>query len=267
VAQLIDAETDAHVWAETFDRDLTDVFAVQTEVSERIAAGLRTRLAPNERRRIAKAPTTDPEAYNLYLLARHHANLATADGFTRAADFYQRAVERDPLFARAWAAQAFAHFFHLAGYYGVRPRDAAPKVVQLATRALEIDPDIAEAHMMLGYVAELIDLDCETDRARKERALNLSPNLADAHLGYGNCLVIAGRYDEAIEEARIALELDPASEYVHVHANWLRYQTRRFDLALPAVEAAEAPAVESAASAATPAAMGDEAEVPVKYWL
>ena len=240
VAQLIDAQTDEHLWSCTFDREMTDVFAVQNEVAERIADALRTKLAPEERARIARKPTEDQEAYDLFLLARHHLNLSTADGFTRAMDFYQRAVARDPRFARAWGALARAHHFHLAGYYGVRPRDVAPKVIDYASRALELDPGVAEAHMMLGYVDEFIHHDLDAQRRKKERAVALSPNFADAHLAYGNYLVAAGRYEDAVEEARVALELDPASELVHLHANWLRYLTRHFDEALAGLEAAEA---------------------------
>lgn len=240
IAKLIEASSDAHLWAQTFDRELSDVFAVQSEVAERIAAALRTRLEPSERTRLARQPTTDQEAYNLFLLARHHMNNATADGFGRAIQFHERAVERDPRFARGWAALARAHHFHLAGYFGVRPRDAASKVVQFASRALELDTDVAEAHMMLGYVDEWIFLDHDSAGSRLERALALSPNLADTHLAYGNHLVILGRYAEAMDAVHAALELDPASEYVHLHANWLRYLTRHFDAALAGLEAAEA---------------------------
>jgi serine/threonine-protein kinase len=240
VAQLIDASNDEHLWAETFDRDMTDVFAIQSEVSERIATALKARLAPDERKRISRRPTVDDEAYNLFLLARHHSNLATADGFERAMDLYRQATERDPQFARAWAARAGAHLFHVCGYYGVRPRDAAAQATRFATRALEIDPDVAEAHSALGTIACLIDLDWNADGARHELALRLSPNMSSVHLTYGNHLVTVGRFDDAVAHAETALELDPASEYVHIHANWLRYMTGRFDEALASLEGAEA---------------------------
>jgi tetratricopeptide (TPR) repeat protein len=153
---------------------------------------------------------------------------------------YQDAVAKDPGFARAWASLAVAHHFHLAGYYGTRPRVAAAAVMEYASRALEIDPDIAEAHMMLGQVDIWINHDWEAARMRCERSLVLNPNLSDAHLMYGNYLICVGRPEEAVEASQLALELDPAAEIAHVHANFLRYCAREYDQAIAGLEAAEA---------------------------
>lgn len=240
VAQLIEASTDTHLWGQTYDRELSDIFAIQSEVAEAIAGALRATLAPAEQQRLSRKPTDDQAAYDLFLLARHHLNTSTAEGFGRAMELYRQAVERDPNFARAWGALARAHHFHLAGYYGVAPREVAKKVVEYAERALQLDPDLAEAHMMLGYVDEFITHDPARAWAHKERALHLSPNMADAHLALGNSLIVAGKYRQALEEGRIALELDPASELVHLHVNWQRMLTRDLDAAIAGCEAAEA---------------------------
>jgi serine/threonine-protein kinase len=240
VAQLIDASSDAHLWAQTFDRDRTDVFAIQSEVAERITGALQRQLTPDERRRFARRPTDNQDAYNAYLLARSHFNLATADGFNTAIALYRDAVVKDPLFARAWASIAVAHHWHVCGYYGMAPREAAAIIVENASRALEIDPDIAEAHMMLGEVETWTHHNWEGARLRQERALELSPNLAYAHLLYGNHLMSVGRLEDAVDVGQRALELDPAAEIAHVHANFFRYAARQYDEALIGLEAAEA---------------------------
>ena len=239
VAELIEADTDTHLWAQTFDRDLTDVFAIQSEVAERIAGALRMQLSADEQRRIARKPTKDQDAYNLFLLARHNWNRGTHDGFARAEELCEQAIARDPGFARAWAAVALANAFHVGGYLGLRPRDAVPKWVRYAGRALELDPQLAEAHMMLGCVP-FVNYDWESARSAFARAVDLNPNLPEAHLFYGFSLLALGQPAGAVEAGERALALDPASEIVHVWANFHRYLARRLDDGLTATERAEA---------------------------
>ena len=149
-AQLIDSDADENLWAETYDRDMSDIFAIQSEVAEQIAARMQTRVTPGEHSRINKKPTDDVEAYNLYLLGRHHYNKVTPADFTKALDYYRAAIARDPSFARAYAALADALFYLGAGYWGVRPHDTYPEAFAAATKALELDPSLAEAHGSLG---------------------------------------------------------------------------------------------------------------------
>ena len=149
VAQLIDAQSDEHLWAETFDREMTDVFAIQSEVARaHRRASSHARLTPTDRSRLAKKPTDDLEAYNLYLLGRHHYSKVTPADFTKAMDYYRRAIERDPKFAQAYASLAEAQLYLGLGYWGVRPHDALPEAFALATKALELDPNSAEAHVV-----------------------------------------------------------------------------------------------------------------------
>ena len=134
-AQLIDSDTDENIWAETYDRDMSDMFAIQSEVAEQIAERMQTRVTPGEHSRINKKPTDDVEAYNLYLLGRHHYNKVTPADFTKALEYYRAAIARDPKFARAYAALADAQFYLGAGYWGVRPHDTYPEAFAAATKS------------------------------------------------------------------------------------------------------------------------------------
>jgi serine/threonine protein kinase/tetratricopeptide (TPR) repeat protein len=238
VAQLIDPRSDEHLWAETFDRDLTDVFAIQSDVAERITGALQTRLSPDERLRFGRRPTEDLEAYNLYLLARQQ-NQAKPGGLAKAIEYFERAIERDPRFARAYGALAIAYGWYGAGYYGMRPRDAYGKANALASRALELDPDIAEAHVILGKFEEWIGYNWKAAEARFERALALNPSYAWGHIVYGFHLASVGRFAEAIEAGQRAVELDPAAPAVRDNSMWFHYWARRYDEALAGIVAAE----------------------------
>ena len=135
-AQLTDSDTDETVWADTYDRQMDDIFAIQSEVAEQIAARMETRVTTGERSRLNRKPTDDVEAYNLYLLGRHHYNKVTPADFTKALEYYRAAVARDPSFARAYAALADAQFYAGAGYWGVRPHDTYPEAYAAAKKAL-----------------------------------------------------------------------------------------------------------------------------------
>ncbi|HKG91725.1 MAG TPA: protein kinase [Gemmatimonadaceae bacterium] len=240
VAQLIDAASDAHLWARTFDRDLTDVFAIQTEVAEQVAGALRARLSPEERARAARRPTGDSEAYNLFLLGRHHYYRASPDSVAQAIACFERAIARDPRFARAYAMLAKTYCWHVGGYFGVRPRETAAKAIAYAARALEIDPDVAEAHVALGWVEGTHRYDWAGARARYERGLALNPNSELAHLMYGFHLLMEGRPEEALDASYRAVELDPASPETRGTGALISHIARRFDDAMGALESAEA---------------------------
>jgi eukaryotic-like serine/threonine-protein kinase len=238
VAQLIDARSDEHLWAETFDRDLTDVFAIQSDVADRITSALRTRLSPEERRRFGHRPTEDMEAYNLYLLARQQ-NQAKPDGLAKSIEYFERAIDRDPRFARAYGGLAIAYGWYGAGYYGICPRDGYGKATALASKALEIDPDVAEAHVILGKFEEWIRFDWKAAEARFERGLALNPSYAWGHIVYGFHLAAVGRLAEAVEAGQRGVELDPAAPAVRDNAMWFNYWARRYNEALAEIMAAE----------------------------
>jgi serine/threonine-protein kinase len=231
-AQLLDAREDELLWVETFDREMTDVFAVQSEVAERIARVLQTQVSSGEQTRLAKKPTDDLEAYNLYLLGRHHQSKVTAADFVKAVEYFKRAIDRDPNFAKAHGSLAEVLFYLGCGYWGVRPHDTFPEGSRLADRALELDPQLAEAHAAQGMFHEWYRYDYAAAEVSMKTAVALNPSGAMIHLYYGMHLAAVGRFDEAVAERDAACELDPSSMAIRGNASWILYLTRRMPEAL-----------------------------------
>ena len=234
VAQLIDAETDRHLWAETYDRDLTDIFAIQTDVALQIAAALEAELSSEERRRIRKGPTDDVEAYQLYLLARHCLVRWTQEGVDQALKHLEQAVARDPNYALAYAALAYTYTEIGVGVAGALPPEEAFERAKAAVgRALEIDSGLAEAHAVLGHLKYVCDYDWAGAEEELKRAIELNPNSGDVYDIYGLMLSALERYDEAIQMQRRAHELDPLAHRMDISTTLLR--AGRYDEALHAV--------------------------------
>jgi eukaryotic-like serine/threonine-protein kinase len=231
-AQLIDSDADENIWAETYERDMSDVFAIQSEVAEQIAQRMQTRVTPGEHSRINKKPTDDVEAYNLYLLGRHHYNKVTPADFTKALEYYRAAIARDPSFARAYAALADALFYLGAGYWAVRPHDTYPEAFAAATKALELDPSLAEAHGSLGMHYGWYEYDWKRGEAELARAVELNPSGAMLHVCYAMQLAAEGRFDEALAMRDIACRLDPGAMAIRGNGSWILYLARRMDEAL-----------------------------------
>ena len=211
-AQLLDADTDRHLWAETYDRELTDIFAIQSDVALQIAAALQTELTHEEQTRIRKEPTEDVEAYQLYLLGRHSLLRWTGDGVLQGLNYLEQAVARDPGYALAYAAIAHAYTEVGLGIAGeLSAREAYERARAAVTRALELDPGLAEAHAMLGFLKFVGDYDWKGAEAEFRRAIELNPNSGDAYDTYGLMLSALGRFDEALAAQRRAHELDPLS--------------------------------------------------------
>jgi TolB-like protein/Flp pilus assembly protein TadD len=231
-AQLMDAREDDLLWAETFDRDVTDVFAIQTEVAERIASVLQTTLTSGEQTLLAKKPTDDIEAYNLYLLGRHHQGKVTGEDFGKAVDYFHRAIERDPSFAKAHGSLAEVLFYLGCGYWGVRPHDTFPEGSRMAQRALELDPQLAEAHAAQGMYQEWYQFDFAAAEVSMQTAVKLNPSGPMIRLYYAMHLAAVGRFDEAVAEHNAACELDPSSMAIRGNASWILYLARRMPEAL-----------------------------------
>ena len=209
-AQLINAADGFHLWAETYEQEGTDVFAIQSDLALRIATALEAELGPGERARMARRPTVSPAAHTLYQKGRYFWNQRTRSGYVRAIEYYERAIEADPRYAEAYAG--LATVYSMEGIFGQRsPKESAEKTRENALKALTIDPDLAEAHTVLGgyYQAHVWD----SDGAEREhrRALELGPNYSTAHFWYGNFLTAMRRFDEAIAHKEKAVELDPLS--------------------------------------------------------
>jgi adenylate cyclase len=231
-AQLIDVASQAHLWSEDYDRDLTDVFAIQSDVAQNVAQALQITLKPAETRQLEKAGTADLEAYNAYLKGLYHFNTWLKEGLEKSVEYFEQAIARDPAFAKAYAAMAFA--YDLQGQFGYLPLgEAYSKAKEAAHRALEIDATTAEAHTALAAAAGYFDFDWARADEGYRRALELNPNSAVTHDWYAlNYLSAMGRHDEAISHLKRATELDPLTAYIRADLGWSYLLARRNDEAV-----------------------------------
>ncbi len=235
VAKLIDVETDQHLWAETYDRQLSDVFSIQTDVALQIAAALRAELTRGEQTRVRKGPTQDLQAYQLFLHGRERYIKYQPEEFKRAIEYFQRAIARDPAFALAWAHTAMT-YAELAEN-GSMPADVAyQRASDAAAKALELDPELGAAHCTMGYVKGVYAFDWSGAEAFFKLSLELSPNTADTYALYGRLCAGLGRYDDAIALQHRANELDPLAHRLDVITTLLR--AARYDEAVAAAEVA-----------------------------
>jgi serine/threonine protein kinase/Tfp pilus assembly protein PilF len=231
IAQLIDGETDRHLWAETYDRELTDIFAIQTDVALHIAAALEAELSPEERNRIRKQPTRNVQAYQQYLLGKHCINRWTQEGVEQGIAHLERAVTLDPAYALAYVAMAHTYTMLGVGIAGdLHPNEAFRRARMAVAKAMELDPELAEVHAVLGFVRCVADFDWAGAEKEFKRALELDPNSGETYDSYGLLLTALERYDEAIEVQRRAHELDPLTHRLDLATTFLR--AGRYDEAL-----------------------------------
>jgi len=226
--QLINAMTDAHLWAEIYDRKLTDIFAVESDIAKTIADTLQAKLTGDEKQMMAMQPTTDTVAYDLYHKGKSLWEKRSGDNIPKAIAFYEQAIEHDPNYARAYAGLANAYV--LLPFYTGAPRTAfLEKGKVAALKALSLEPKLAEAHAALGKT-RYFELDVAQAIQEYQRAIELNPNYATAHQWYGNdALVSFGRFDEAIAEGKRAVELDPLSPVINADLGITMYLARRYD--------------------------------------
>ena len=224
VAQLIDTETDRHLWTESYDRRLTDIFEIQTDVALRIAAALEAELSPDETARLRKEPTSDVQAYQLYLRGRHWNMRFTPEGISKGIEYFNQAIERDPGYALAHTAVALA-YTELAlgeGVGRIRPDQAYALAKDAAAKALHLDEGLGEAHAALAFLKYVHDFDWAGAEQEFQRALELNPNSADTCDAYGRMLAALGRHDEAIAVLERAQQLDPVAHRQDVASAMLR---------------------------------------------
>jgi hypothetical protein len=208
VAKLVDVQSEEHLWAETYDRDLTDIFAIQTDVALQIAAALRAELSREERSRIRSGATKDIQAYQLFQRAREWHIKYTPEGLTRAIEYLDRAIARDPNFALAYTYKAMA-YTELAENGAAAPEIAYGNAMEAVTRALALDPQLGLAHCTMGYLRGVRDFDWSGAEAGFKRALELSPGSSDTYVLYGRLCAALARFDEALALQHRAHELDP----------------------------------------------------------
>ena len=225
--QLINAASDAHLWAETFDRKLTDIFVVESEIAKTIAETLQARLTGSEKSAMSKTPTVNPEAYELYLKGRFFWNKRNGDDLRKAIDYFNQAIAKDPGYALAYVGLADSYLL-FPNYAAVSPADSIPPARAAIKKALELDDSLAEAHASAGLLAT-IELKLQSAIDELKQAADLKPNYATAHHWLALALMTVGQFDPAIAEAKRAVELDPLSLIINADFSWLYLCSRRYD--------------------------------------
>jgi len=230
--QLINARNDSNLWAEKYDRNLTDVFAVESEIAKAIADTLQAKLTGFEQRAIATRPTENAEAHQLYLKGTFFSNKRTGPDLRTAIDYFKEAIGKDPNYALAYAGLADAYAL-LSLFGGEGPQQTAPQAKAAARKALELEDALPEAHNSLGLVLALHDFDFAQSKKEFERAIELNPNYATAHHQFGNMnLAMVGEFDHAIAEGKRAVELDPLSLIINADLGQNFLLARRYDEAI-----------------------------------
>jgi eukaryotic-like serine/threonine-protein kinase len=229
--ELVHVATGSQLWGAQYDRKARDIFAIQDQISSEISEKLRLKLTRAEKKRLTKRQTDDPEAYRLYLKGRHHWNRWTEDGFYKAIEYFQQAVEKDPTYALAHTGVADSYV--LLGWNSyLPPKSAFPKGKLPAMAALRIDPELGEAHTPLAAVLWLHDWKWQEAQMEFERSLALNPAHPTANHWYAEYLMTMGRHDEAIARMKSSQDLDPLSLIISVAIGWAFYMARRYDEAL-----------------------------------
>ena len=230
--QLIYAPADRHVWAQAYERDLKDVLTMQANLAQDIASEIQLKLSSQQQASLTAARPVDPEAHELYLKGRFFWNKRDQSGFAKAVDYFQQAIAKDPNYGPAYAGLADA--YALSGGFNLVPvTEAMPKAKAAAERALQLDPNLAEAHASLGLIAPFLNWNWAEAQEHYERAIELNPNYATAHHWYAEgYLIPMGRVDDALLQIRKAQELDPLSAVIATDMGKELYFARRYDEAI-----------------------------------
>ena len=229
-AQLVRTSTDQHLWAESYDRDLKDVLALQSELARSIASQVKVTLSPDEESRLHAAPSVSSQAHENYLRGLSYLHKKTESDLHKSIEYFRRSTEQDPNYAAGYAGLASA-YANLSTNYDP-PRAAMPQAKAAALRALELDQDLAEAHAWLGFVSITFDWDALTAERELRRAIELNPSYADAHAIYAWCLSATARHEQAISEAKRAMELDPFARFTYGDLSWTLLAARKYDEAV-----------------------------------
>jgi TolB-like protein/DNA-binding winged helix-turn-helix (wHTH) protein/Tfp pilus assembly protein PilF len=233
-AQLIELSDQTHLWTRQYDREPGNVLALQSEIAQETANEIRLKIGDHERIASGEPPMlsrTASEAYVLYLKGLYFSNKRTTQGLQQAIRYFQKAVDKDPAYAQAYAGLAQSYAL-MAGYGGSLPTEAMPRARAAAHRALELDERLPEAHSALAVIAQNYDWDWATAEKQYRRAIQLNPNYATAHHWYAECLALQGRFNEAFREIESARKLDPLSLIVAADYGAILYFSRQYDRAI-----------------------------------
>jgi adenylate cyclase len=225
-AQLINTADGYHLWSDSYDRELKDIFAIRSQVAETVAKALQVTLAAGERRTLAQKPTEDLEAYQLYLKGRYYVNRYTEDGMKKGLAYLQQAIALDPGYALAY--QGLAYYYGVVNDWFLAPKEAMPKMRAAAQKALQIDPTLSEPHSFLAGVAWSYDWNWSTAEEEYKRALALDANSVVAHEFYGQYLNVIRLAPEGIAELRRATEIDPLSPEANSFLGCALYCAHRY---------------------------------------
>ena len=211
IVQLIEARTDRHLWAESYERDVRDILGLESEVASAIAREIQLKLTPSEHARLTGESKVNPEAHEAYLKGLYYWNKLTEEDVKRSIAYFEEAIRIQPRFAPAYAGLAFSYNLLGSNEYVALTEDAFPKAKLLAQKALEIDPTLASAHAALGFAYDSFDWNWRAAEAEYRRANELEPNGEGAHHEYAVYLGTVGRHQEALAEMKKVIELDPLS--------------------------------------------------------
>jgi serine/threonine protein kinase/Tfp pilus assembly protein PilF len=231
--ELVDTQDGSQLWGEHYNRKLSDIFAVEEEISREISEKLRLKLSREQKKKLTRRYTDNTEAYQTYLKGRFYWNKRTEDGLRRGIEYFQQAIDLDPGYALAYAGLADSYNL-LAGYSALSPREAFPRAKAAARKALEIDDTLAEAHTSLAFVMLAYDWDWEGAERTFKRAISLDPAYATAHHWYALFLIAMSRTIEGIDEIKRAQELEPLSLAISTSLGFVCHLNRDFDQAIEA---------------------------------
>ena len=223
-AQLIQTAEQTHLWAETYERPLTDVLSIQQEIAEKITHSLSIQLLPPSTN-ISASSHVNFESYDKYLLGLHELGKGTRESGNKAIQYFQEGIAKDPKDARLYAALAGA--YNAVTTYYSSPAEVMPRAKEAALRAVELDPNLASAHVRLGYVRLFFDWDWPAAETEYRRALDINPSSPEAQLGYANYLGTLGRFDEALSRVQQAYLFDPLALESRNEALWIYYFSGR----------------------------------------
>jgi TolB-like protein/DNA-binding winged helix-turn-helix (wHTH) protein len=232
-AQLIQVKDQTHLWARQYDRELSNLLVLQSEIAQEIADEIQASLGDHRPIKPGNAPSESLEsyeAYDLYLKGQYFWNKRTPDGFQHAIDYYQQAIAKDPNSARAYAG--LADTYALLSSSALQQSEFMPKARAAAVRALQIDDNLAEAHTALALIIQNYDWDWQTSEKEFRRAIELNPNYATAHHWYAEHLAWQGRFEEALRESERARQLDPLSLIIATDNGAILYYSRQYDQAI-----------------------------------
>ena len=228
--ELVDANDGALLWAEQYQRQMGDIFALEADIAQQISDHLRVKLSGELRLNLAKRYTENPEAYDLYLKGRFFWNQRDPDAMKKAVEYFVQSIRKDPTFALAYCGMADC--YTLLSWGTLPPREFVPKARLSITRALELDEQLPEAHASLGFLTMWYDWDFLKAERELLRAIELNPNLATAHHWYSYALMLLERTEDALAQMRHALTLDPLSLVITTDIGELLYRQRRYQEAI-----------------------------------